>query len=49
MAVYVSAKHAVEGYSGSLDELSVQVKAALSGPVEALYPELQGTNVRSQS
>jgi hypothetical protein len=27
----------------------VQVKAALSGPVEALYPELQGTNGRSQS
>jgi hypothetical protein len=29
--------------------LTVQVKAALGGPVEALYPELQGTNVRSQS
>ena len=26
------------------DETSVQLKAALSGPVEALYPQLQGTN-----
>jgi len=36
-------------YEVVADELTVQVKAALSGPVEALYPELQGTNVRSQS
>ncbi|WP_326671525.1 SDR family oxidoreductase [Streptomyces canus] len=26
------------------DELTVQVKSALSGPVEALYPDLQSTN-----
>jgi NAD(P)-dependent dehydrogenase (short-subunit alcohol dehydrogenase family) len=26
------------------DELTVQVKSALSGPVEALYPDLHGTN-----
>ena len=36
-------------YEVVADELSAQVKAALSGPVEALYPELQGTNVRSQA
>jgi hypothetical protein len=36
-------------YEVVADELTVQVKAALSGPVEELYPELQGTNVRSQS
>jgi NAD(P)-dependent dehydrogenase (short-subunit alcohol dehydrogenase family) len=36
-------------YEVVADELTVQVKAALGGPVEALYPELQGTNVRSQS
>ena len=35
-------------YEVVADELAVQVKAALSGTVEALYPELQGTNVRSQ-
>ena len=31
-------------YEVVADELSVQVKAALGGPVEALYPELQRTN-----
>ena len=31
-------------YEVLADETSVQLKAALSGPVEALYPELQGTN-----
>jgi NAD(P)-dependent dehydrogenase (short-subunit alcohol dehydrogenase family) len=36
-------------YEVVADELTVQVKAALGGPLEALYPELQGTNVSSQS
>ena len=35
-------------YEVVADEISVQVKAALSGPVEALYPELQGANVGSR-
>lgn len=30
-------------YEVIADELTAQVKAALSGPVEALYPELRGT------
>jgi NAD(P)-dependent dehydrogenase (short-subunit alcohol dehydrogenase family) len=34
-------------YEVVADELTVQVKAALSGPVEALYPQLQGTNAGS--
>ena len=29
-------------YEVLADEVSAQVKAALSGPVEALYPELSG-------
>ena len=36
-------------YEVLADQTSVQLKAALSGPVEALYPELQGTNPRSRS
>lgn len=36
-------------YEVLADATSVQLKAALSGPVEALYPELQRTNTRSQS
>ena len=36
-------------YEVLADEMTVQLKAALSAPVEALYPELQGTNVRSQA
>jgi NAD(P)-dependent dehydrogenase (short-subunit alcohol dehydrogenase family) len=36
-------------YEVLADETSVQLKAALSGPVEALYPELQAANVRGQS
>ncbi|KXF54865.1 short-chain dehydrogenase [Rhodococcus sp. SC4] len=32
------------GYEVIADELTAQVKAALSNPVEALYPELHGTN-----
>lgn len=35
-------------YEVLADETSVQLKAALSGPVEALYPALQATNVSSQ-
>ena len=35
-------------YEVLADETSVQLKAGLSAPIEALYPELQGTNVRSQ-
>ncbi|MFI8075339.1 SDR family oxidoreductase [Streptomyces sp. NPDC086033] len=31
-------------YEVLADELTVQVKSALSGPVEALYPDLQSTN-----
>ncbi|WP_328751837.1 SDR family oxidoreductase [Streptomyces sp. NBC_00285] len=31
-------------YEVLADELTAQVKAALSGPVEALYPDLHGTN-----
>ncbi|MFF1306882.1 SDR family oxidoreductase [Streptomyces sp. NPDC058307] len=31
-------------YEVLADELTVQVKSALSGPVEALYPDLRGTN-----
>ncbi|MFL5998010.1 MAG: SDR family oxidoreductase [Streptomyces sp.] len=31
-------------YEVLADELTVQVKSALSGPVEALYPDLHGTN-----
>lgn len=31
-------------YEVLADELTAQVKAALSGPVEALYPDLRGTN-----
>ena len=30
-------------YEVIADELTTQVKAALSGPVEALYPELRDT------
>ena len=36
-------------YEVLADDTSLQLKAALSGPVEALYPELQGTNFRSQA
>ena len=36
-------------YEVLADDTAVQLKAALSGPVEALYPELQGTNSSSQS
>ena len=32
-------------YEVLADELTAQVKAALSGPVEALYPDLPSTNV----
>lgn len=35
-------------YEVVADALTVQVKAALGGLVDALYPELQGTNARSQ-
>jgi NAD(P)-dependent dehydrogenase (short-subunit alcohol dehydrogenase family) len=31
-------------YEVLADELTAQVKSALSGPVEALYPDLRGTN-----
>jgi hypothetical protein len=31
-------------YEVLADELTQGVKAALSGPVEALYPDLRGTN-----
>ena len=36
-------------YEVLADETSVQLKAGLSAPIEALYPQLQGTNVTSQS
>ena len=32
-------------YEVLADDLTVQVKAALSGPVEALYPDLRRTKV----
>jgi NAD(P)-dependent dehydrogenase (short-subunit alcohol dehydrogenase family) len=36
-------------YEVLADDTSVQLKAGLSAPIEALYPELQATNFRSQS
>jgi NAD(P)-dependent dehydrogenase (short-subunit alcohol dehydrogenase family) len=36
-------------YEVLADETSVQLKAGLSAPIEALYPQLQGTNVTSQT
>jgi hypothetical protein len=35
-------------YEVLADETSVQLKAGLSAPIEALYPELQGTKTGSQ-